>query len=353
MPSKIPEPGSPKKWHGTYVAAARHWFAATHDITVCARCGTPITGAWHLGHRLSRQTHPELTWDPDNWQAEHPRCSMRAGAIQGNRARALREARNKQNNKNAGERQKNAPVFSGMKTITPAPIPKYTPLGISEGVGGAQAEWPRYFPGLDLPWLADLADIPVDAHEPAIMSPPHPHAVGSYGADLEKWAAAELGVSLRWWQRLATRMQLQHDADGRLLIRQVLESTPRRAGKSVRLRSTALYRLHLGTEVFGEQQLVMHTGKDLPICKEIHRRAWPIAERWGWAVRRQNGNEEIERPDDGSRWMVRGRSSVYGYDVCLGLVDEAWGVEPGVVDDGLEHLDGAPEGHPVDGSPPG
>jgi hypothetical protein len=145
---------------------------------------------------------------------------------------------------------------------------------------------------------------------------------------------AELGLDLRWWQKLATRRQLEYDSGGALVWQTVLESTPRRAGKSVRLRGMALWRLDHAW-LFGEQQLALHTGKDLPICKEIHRQAWRWAEVRGWTVRRQNGNEEIEAPD-GSRWMVRGRDSTYGYDVTLGLVDEAWGVLPGVVDEGLE-----------------
>jgi hypothetical protein len=45
--------------------------------------------------------------------------------------------------------------------------------------------------------------------------------------------------------------------------------------------------------------------------------------------------EEIETPD-GSRWMIRGRGSVYGYSASLGVVDEAWKVPPEVVEDGLE-----------------
>jgi hypothetical protein len=166
------------------------------------------------------------------------------------------------------------------------------------------------------------------------MSPPHPDAVGSIGAEAETWISENLGMTLRWWQRLATRRQLEVNAAGDLVWQNVLESTPRRAGKSVRLRAMALWRT-AHAEAFGEQQLVLHTGKDLPICKEIHRRAWRWAEAQGWGVRRQNGNEEIEAPD-GSRWMVRGRQSVYGYDVTLGMVDEAWDVEPSVVDEGLE-----------------
>jgi hypothetical protein len=185
-----------------------------------------------------------------------------------------------------------------------------------------------------VPWLADLLDVPPDAAWPLAMTPPHPGAVGSYGAEAELWARDELGLTLRWWQRLATRRQLEFDRSGDLCWQTILESTPRRAGKSVRLRAMALWRVEHAW-LFGEQQLALHTGKDLPICKEIHRRAWRWAEVRGWTVRRQNGNEEIEA-DDGSRWMVRGRESVYGYDVTLGMVDEAWGVAPSVVDDGLE-----------------
>ena len=45
--------------------------------------------------------------------------------------------------------------------------------------------------------------------------------------------------------------------------------------------------------------------------------------------------EEIETPD-GSRWIIRGKTSVYGYSASLGAVDEAWKVAPEVVEDGIE-----------------
>jgi hypothetical protein len=48
---------------------------------------------WHLGHRLDRQANPELTWVRSNWQVEHARCSMSAGAKQGNRRRAAKNQR--------------------------------------------------------------------------------------------------------------------------------------------------------------------------------------------------------------------------------------------------------------------
>jgi hypothetical protein len=141
-------------------------------------------------------------------------------------------------------------------------------------------------------------------------------------------------MTLRWWQRLALVRQLEHDGAGRLVWGEVVESTRRRAGKSTRIRATSLWRSHQA-ELFGEPQLVMFTGKDLPICKEIHRRAWFWAEARGFTVRKTNGQEEIELPDF-SRWMVRGQESVYGYDTTMGVVDEAWAVPARIVDDGLE-----------------
>jgi hypothetical protein len=185
-----------------------------------------------------------------------------------------------------------------------------------------------------VPWLADLLQPPDDFSWPRYMTGLHPDAVGSYGAEAEEWITQEHGVVLRHWQSLALRRQLEHDSAGDLVWQSVVESTPRRAGKSIRLRCVALERIgHPGR--YGEQQLVLHCGKDAWIAREIHRRAWNWAKVYGWHVKQQNGSEEVETPD-GSRWLVRGAPSVYGYDVGLGIVDEAWGVDPLVVDDGLE-----------------
>ncbi len=166
------------------------------------------------------------------------------------------------------------------------------------------------------------------------MSYPHPRAVGSLGAEAEEWLADIINLRLRYWQRLAMRRQLEVDADGNLVWRTVIESTPRRSGKSTLIRALAMWRLHQADR-FGEEQLILLTGKDLPIVREIIRRGWPWAHINGFNTRKANGQEEIENPD-GSRWVVRGRDSVFGYDVGFGVVDEAWAVDVSVVDDGLE-----------------
>jgi hypothetical protein len=166
------------------------------------------------------------------------------------------------------------------------------------------------------------------------MSPPPADAVGSYGAEAIRWIENIQPISLRWWQRLAITRQLEHGADGSLCHRTIVESTPRRAGKSVRLRGLALWRM-AHADLFGEVQTILHVGSDLHVCREIQRQAWRWAEVNGWTVMRANGKECIESPH-GDRWLVRAQDATYGYDVCLGLVDEGWDVQPGTVTEGLE-----------------
>jgi hypothetical protein len=185
------------------------------------------------------------------------------------------------------------------------------------------------------PWLDDLRDVPKDASWPRLMTGPHPQAVGSYGGEATKWLREDTGLRLRWWQEFWITRALECDADGALVWIDVLSSTARQVGKSVGVRGVALWRLQQAGR-FGGEQLVLHTGKDLPVCKEVQRpaRVWARSHA-GYGVRESNGSEEIST-DDGSRWLVRGKGSVYGYAASVGLVDEAWGVASEVVEDGIE-----------------
>jgi hypothetical protein len=188
----------------------------------------------------------------------------------------------------------------------------------------------------DAPWMSDLLDIPEDSAWPRFMTPPHPDAVGSYGQDVEDWLRETQGIEWRWWLRLATRRQLEHDAAGRLVWRTILDSTPRRAGKSTRQRGVASWRLEHGEELFGETQTVLHTGSDMSVCREVQRVMWRWAEDTAqWVVTRSNGKESVETPG-GDRWLIRSQSAVYGYQASLGLVDEGWDVDPLTIDDGVE-----------------
>jgi hypothetical protein len=183
-------------------------------------------------------------------------------------------------------------------------------------------------------WLEPFLDVPGDASPPLAMTPPHPEAVDSHGPDAVKWIEAELGLTLRWWQRLAVVKQLECRGDGSLCWTDVVETASRRVGKSVRLRSMALWRLAIGPTLFGEPQLAIHTGKDLAIVREIQRGAWHWADSQEWRIVRAIGRESIENGDH--RWLARSEEGVYGYDITLGMVDEGWDVDPPTVSDGME-----------------
>jgi len=190
-------------------------------------------------------------------------------------------------------------------------------------------------PVWDVPWMTEIRKVPADGSWPRYITVPHPDAVGSYGAEAIDWLRGEAGITFRWFQRLTLIRQLEHDADGQLVWLEALETTARQVGKSTLLRGAAMWRLHQAGR-FGEEQTILHTGKDLPVCKEVQRLARAWAKGRGYPVREQNGNEQITEPLSGSRWIVRGKGSVYGYAGSYVLVDEAFGVAPEVVEDGLE-----------------
>ena len=187
-----------------------------------------------------------------------------------------------------------------------------------------------------VPWLAELRLVPEDGVWPRLMTIPHPRAVGTLGPSFCAFAEERSGRPLRWWQQLVAARMLEVDADDRLVWETVVLSTGRQVGKSWLLRELCLWRI-LHAERFGEPQDVLHTGKDLAVCKEIQRpaRVWAKARSANFRVREVNGQEEIEHLADGSRWMLRAKEAVYGYSGSLGVVDEAWKVRAASVDEGL------------------
>jgi len=187
-----------------------------------------------------------------------------------------------------------------------------------------------------VPWLRGLRRPPGNATWPRLMTVPHPAATGSLGAEFVAWAEARTGRELRWWQRLVATRALEVDDQERLVWETVVLSMARQLGKSWLLRELLLWRIHQH-ERFGEPQDVLHTGKDLAVCKEVQRpaRIWAKARQHTYKVREVNGQEEIELLDDGSRWMLRAKEAVYGYAVSCGAADEAWKVRASSIDEGL------------------
>ena len=189
----------------------------------------------------------------------------------------------------------------------------------------------------DVPWLAELLDVPNNATWPRLMTAPHPLAVGSYGELVEAYSEGYRGVPFRWWQRLASRRLLEHDADGRLLWKVAILTLARQLGKSYWLGDLCSWRLH-AAELFGVPQMVLSTAKDVAVSKEMQRAHRLLAkrDRDRYVVREVNGQEEIELLGDGSRWVLRAKEAVYGLTATFATVDEAWKVLASIVDDGIE-----------------
>ena len=171
---------------------------------------------------------------------------------------------------------------------------------------------------------------------------------------------------MRWWQKLVAARLLEVDGKGELVWETVVLSMARQLGKSWLLRELISGAIHQG-ERFGEPQDAMHTGKDVAICKEVQRpvRAWAKARREDYKVTEVNGQEQIERLADGSRWMIRAKEAVYGYSVSVAAVDEGWKVQAASIEEGLTptmverdaaaavaRLDRAPARHRADARPP-
>jgi hypothetical protein len=168
------------------------------------------------------------------------------------------------------------------------------------------------------------------------MTVPHPAAVGSLGKEFVRFAEARSGRELRWWQRLVAMRLLEVDDEERLVWETFVLTMARQLGKSWLLRELLLWRIHQGDH-FGEPQDVLHTGKDLAVCKEVQRpaRLWAKQRKATYKVREVNGQEEIELLEDGSRWMLRAKEAVYGYGVSVGAADEAWKVRAATIEEGL------------------
>src|SRR4029077_14349435 len=211
------------------------------------------------------------------------------------------------------------------------PVVASLPPVIAEraGLGAKDRRWNRV-------WLRELRRPPADATWPRLMTVPHPKAKGSLGPDFIAFAEERSGRPLRWWQQLAATRLLEIERGGDLVWETALLSMARQLGKSWLLRELMLWRINQGDR-FGEPQDVMHTGKDVAICKEVQRpvRIWARLRPDLYKVREANGHEHIEYLPDGSRWLLRSKEATYGYSVSMAAADEAWKVKPYTIDEAL------------------
>lgn len=229
---------------------------------------------------------------------------------------------------------------SGQPPLLPVSLPvgQQAPIDVRDGLFWSPERLSAF------EWLRSSLDVPADASPPLWMTPPPADAVGSYGVPDESrgvcpegavaWIEKALRITLRWWQRLAIIRQLEHREDGSLCHREVIESAPRRAGKSLRIKGLVLWRMEHGYSLFGESQTIVHTGSDVAVCRKLQKEVWGWAMGQRWTVTKANGKEAIENA--WGQWLVRSQDGVYGWDVMFGLVDEGWDVKPDTVTEGLE-----------------
>jgi phage terminase large subunit-like protein len=330
-----------RAWSGRAVQQARAALAdRTQWPTPCARgCGKVLTlrDRWVCGHIYSRVLRPDLTWEASNHQVECRACSdasAQAAVVEKAFADGIEHAKRGYSS--------TFPDTDGPGQ--PPPLPLSLPAA-SQGQPEARADllWTPDTLAAHA-WLTDLLPIPEDASPPLWMSPPPEDAVCSYGWDgcehlagaaaAVSWIEETLRITLRWWQRLAIVRQLEHREDGTLCHREIVESAPRRAGKSLRIKGLVLWRMEHGYTLFGEAQTIVHTGSDVAVCRKLQKESWTWAQRRRWTVTKANGKEAIENAS--AQWLVRSQDGVYGWDVMFGLVDEGWDVKPDTVTEGLE-----------------
>ena len=185
-------------------------------------------------------------------------------------------------------------------------------------------------------WLDNLRQVPPNAVWPRLMTPPHPRACDSLGPRFIAWSEARRGRPLRWWQCLVSTRLLEVDIYGLLVWDTLILALARQLGKSWWLSDVLFWRIHQA-ELFGEEQLAIHTGKDVAVCREVQRSARIMAKRDPslYKVREVNGQEEIEYKPDGSRYQIKAKDATYGFSASIAAVDEAWKVPASSIEEGL------------------
>jgi hypothetical protein len=189
--------------------------------------------------------------------------------------------------------------------------------------------------------------MPDSATFPRFATIPHPRAVGSWGESLEEFIAAERAtvtgerIELRWWQRFFWRRALEYfvDEDGaeRPCWTQVLSTTSRQSGKSVKFREGITWRL-TRHDLFGPEETAVLTSRDIPVANEIQRpvRLWAKTAE-GWWSTASNGKEQVECTSNANRWVLRAETGIYGASAKIGMfVDECWDVDVATIEEGVE-----------------
>ncbi len=323
---------------------------AIRDGWTCRLCGRPVQNLnpkaddyLVAGHIVAWVDGGADTMD--NLRTECKRCSEAGGSEIAAQRRATeranagatpttprRRAKKRSTKINSSGFFNEAPAPDGRPLTSVAPESTTEP---PKPVAPLQLSQPADF--ADCPWMTDLLDVPEDATWPRLMTGPHPAAIGSYGADLEKCSRDRDGTVLRWWQRLSMRRALEYGADGELVWPEWIWSSARQQGKSVGIRELSMWRIQRAA-LIGEMQEVSFLSSVMRTANLIQRpaRSWAKTHKEeGWNAREMNGAQTVQAPD-GSTWAIHSPTSIFGSSAGLAVVDEGWKIDPVVVTDALE-----------------
>ncbi|MBC7269894.1 MAG: HNH endonuclease [Streptomyces sp.] len=334
----------PDVWSGAVVEEAHAWLVATTRWpATCEVCGRPVQRdeRWFVGHRKSRAAYPELTHSPTNWRPEHPSCSSGGGTAAAVEKR-LRELGVEEDGE-GGVRPVSSPAGppAGAAALRfPPTEPEDPGPGRVPGLTGDDLGLPGHLTWENLlrsapEWFREeFGEPPPDAAPPLLVTAWHPRAAGTYGPDAVAFSVDKLGITPRWWQKLALYLILQHGADGQLLFEEDVVSASRRAGKSELSVILSAWRLERGEDLFGERQELILTANNHGVARKIHAGAHERARKLGWKVYQGSGSEAINNGEN--TWVVKAVTAVNGWSPGMVQVDEAWDVLGNVVDNNIE-----------------
>ena len=180
---------------------------------------------------------------------------------------------------------------------------------------------------------------------PRLFSPPHPQAEGTLGPQAVDWLERNGVMRFRSWQRAVMFRAFEYrasvpddetDAPIVLLWREGIITTPRQQGKSWLIKAFAIIRA-AWPDLFGQEfepsEILHFANRRAPARRQmLSMKRW--AESNDVLVREANGSEALRWPD-GAVWELIATTGAWGASAHCVLGDEAWDVDPELIDSGV------------------
>ena len=211
--------------------------------------------------------------------------------------------------KNAKRKQNTQNVFFTQNRLPPRPCLRVSPKAKQEP-GRVRADLPRLETKL-------------------------PKTFSNHGAEIGKWAATHLHVTLMPWQKHVARCLLAHKK-GVWLNRLGLVSVARQNGKTILLKALLGWYITVYSQRQARPVLVITTAHKLDLAVSLFQDIAPLLkEKFGASVKYAYGRNQLVLGN--CTWVVRAATPAGGHGLScdLLLVDEVWGVTQEALDIGL------------------